>query len=361
MPEQRLPDLGSYEALFRIGAGGMGEVYAARRQSSLLSAELVAVKRLFPHLVSEVSFADMLLDEARIARSVLSPYVVRVIDVGRARDRVPYLVMELITGSDLGSLMMRTPLPLDAVLEWLSQAAQGLHAAHGARSSSGELLGLVHRDVSPENLLIGLDGIARVADFGIAYARDRLQPPTALGRVKGKLSYMSPEQAAGDKLDLRSDIFSLGIVAWEATVRQRLFDAPTAAEVVSRVRDLSIPHPRELRSDVPVAVGDAILKALARDRERRFPTAQAFAEALQAATPQRRSSEELAVIVRDAASGNLPRIRTGLTKTWPQAITVIEVAGNASQMMPNYPRAVLTALLLLCALVLLLSAYMLTR
>jgi serine/threonine-protein kinase len=348
-----LPDLGAYEPLFRIGAGGMGEVYAARHRKSLLSSELVAVKRLFPHLVCDASCADMILDEARIARAVSSPHVVRVLDVGEASDHVPYLVMELIAGSDLSSLIARGRLPVSAALEWIAQAAQGLHAAHEARSSSGEPLGLVHRDVSPENVLIGLDGSARVGDFGIAYARERIQAPTAFGRMKGKLAYMSPEQTRGEPLDRRSDVFSLGIVAWEALVGEPLFDSRTSTEVITRIRDAEIVPPRDKRPEVPEAASRAVMKALARDPAQRFATALAFAEALRDGMEGTLDASALAAVVGGATQGPARSLREGLSRTWPQAVTAVDL-GNASQDLRSlHPRllAMLAGMLLVtCAL-----------
>ena len=359
-PVNQLPDLGPYEALFRIGVGGMGEVYAARHRKARVSTQLVAVKRLFPHLVCDAHCVDMILDEARIARAVSSPHVVRVLDVGEARDRVPYLVMELIRGSDLASLMGRARLPVDAVLEWVAQAAEGLHAAHEARSSSGEPLGLVHRDVSPENVLIGLDGSARVGDFGIAYARERIQAPTAFGRMKGKLAYLSPEQTRGEPLDRRSDVFSLGIVAWEALVGESLFAARTASEVITSIREAAIVAPREKRTDVPEAASQAVLKALARDPEQRFASAQALAQALRASASHRPEPRELSAVVESVLQGPTPAARPGVSTTWPQAITALDL-GNASQavrsVQPRLLAMVAALVLATCAL----FVYLLTR
>jgi serine/threonine-protein kinase len=355
-----LPDLGDYEPLFRIGVGGMGEVYAARHRTSLVSAELVAVKRLFPHLVAEASFVDMIFDEARIARAVSSPHVVRVLDVGQAEDQVPFLVMEFIAGSNLASLIARGNLPVDAVLEWVAQAAEGLHAAHEARSESGEMLGLVHRDVSPENVLVGLDGSARMGDFGIAYARERIQAPTAFGRMKGKLAYMSPEQSRGEVLDRRSDVFSLGIVAWEALVGEPLFDSKTTTEVISRIRDGVIVPPHEKRPEVPEAASNAVMKALSRDRDQRFDTALALADALRKSASTHLDANALAAVVQSANQTKAESLRNGLSRTWPQAVTALDVGNQAHEVRSIEPRllAMLGGMVLLtCAL----FAYLLSR
>ena len=330
-----LPDLGAYEPLFRIGAGGMGEVYAARRRSSLRAAELVAVKRLFPHLVEDKRFVDMLLDEARITHAVSSPHVVRVLDTGKSADGVPYFVMELVAGCDLAQLMgSKKPVPIDAVLEWIAQAAEGLHAAHETCSPEGESLGLVHRDVSPENVLIGVDGLARISDFGVAYARERIQQATAEGRVKGKLGYMSPEQTHAAPLDRRSDIFSLGIVAWEALTWQHLFDAKSSPAIVQQVREQVISPPHHLRTDLSREASAVVLKALERDPQARYATALEFATALRGAAKRRVEPHMLARLVQEHSSaGPLNTIREGLTATWPQALAPIE-QGRVSRRVP---------------------------
>ena len=358
---RELPDLGPYEPLFRIGAGGMGEVYAARR-THFRSAEIVAVKRLFPHLVEDKRFVDMLIDEARITRAVSSPHVVRVLDVGRASDDVPYLVMELIAGSDLAQLASQPGkvLPVAAVVEWVAQAAEGLHAAHEARGDNGEPLGLVHRDVSPENVLIGVDGLARIGDFGIAYARERIQQTTAQGRVKGKLAYMSPEQTHAEQLERRSDVFSLGIVAWEALTGAFLFDGPTAPDVIAKVRDEPIKPPHHVRADVPRELSMVVLKALERLPAARYQTALAFAEALRAAAPRKPDKAELVAAMRVATAGPLNSLREGLTKTWPQAIPVME-KGNMSRDVKVTRRGPLLAIAGVAFLIAGLFAYLVSR
>jgi serine/threonine protein kinase len=327
---REMPDLGPYEPLFRIGAGGMGEVYAARR-TGFRSAEIVAVKRLFPHLVEDRRFVDMLLDEARITRAVTSAHVVRVLDMGQANDGAPYLVMELIAGANLAQLSHggRLP-PIGAVAEWVAQAAEGLHAAHEARGPDGEPLGLVHRDVSPENILIGADGSARISDFGVAYAQERIQQTTAQGRVKGKLAYMSPEQTHAQRVDRRSDVFSLGIVAWEGLTGEFLFEGTSAPEVIANVREAPITPPHHKRAEMSRELSLAVLKALERDPAQRYQTALAFAEALRAATPKKPTPAELARAMREASADPLATMREGLTKTWPQAIPVME-SGNMSE------------------------------
>jgi len=211
---------GPYEIVARVAAGGMAEVFAARSRDLAGIEKLVAIKRLLPHLVDEQRFVEMFLDEARIAANIHSPHCVETLDLGRADDGLPYLVMELVVGAPLSRLAGRVggPWPVEMAAVLLAEAAEGLHDAHEARDANGTELHIVHRDVSPQNVLVGIDGRVRIADFGVARAVMRITK-TKTGQIKGKLGYFSPEQAMGTAMDRRSDVFSLGIVAWESFSR----------------------------------------------------------------------------------------------------------------------------------------------
>lgn len=284
---QRLGDrvrFGRYEALLRLGAGGMAEVFAARLTGEAGFSKLVAVKRMLPHLLEDDALVDRFFDEARLAAHVSSPHVVRTIDVGRSEDGAPYIVLELVVGVAFSELLRRqargaAPLPLAAVLELLAQVADGLADAHDARTPDGRALALVHRDVSPHNLLVGADGRARLADFGIAYALER-RARTATGRVLGKLAYMSPEQVRADAVDARSDVFSLGAIAWEALTGRRLFTAKAPDETVAQVLRMPIPRVDDVRRGIPPAVTEAVARALLRDRDERLASAAELARGL---------------------------------------------------------------------------------
>lgn len=280
---------GRYEPLFRLGAGGMAEVYVARMRGEAGFERLVAVKQMLPHLAEDKRFVDMFLDEARVAALIHSPHVVPTLDLGRTPQNDPYLVMELVLGVALSTLMTRAAkageqLPVHVVCEMLAQAARGLHDAHEATTPTGAPLGIVHRDVSPRNVLVGFDGCVRITDFGVARALAR-RSVTMPGQVKGTFAYLSPEQAAGRPTDRRSDVFALGIVAWEALTGERLFRAAGPQETLDLVRSMTIPDVREKRPEVSEGVALAITRALERRKEARFATAAELANALRSDAP----------------------------------------------------------------------------
>jgi len=283
-----LPHLGRYVPIFRIAAGGMAEVFGAHAEGEAGFRKWVAVKRMLPHLSEDPRFVEMFLDEGRVAANVHGPNVVSTLDLGRASDGSLYLVMDLVVGVTLSTLLRTAAragerLPVPVVVEIAAQAALGLHDAHEARTAFGERLGIVHRDVSPQNILVGVDGRARITDFGIAYAAIR-ETHTRTGEIKGKLSYFSPEQASLDPLDGRSDQFSLGIVAWEALAGRRLFHAENPLAILKNLTERPIPRLEEVRpGEISDGLAAVVHRALERDREARFATAQDFALALRAA------------------------------------------------------------------------------
>ncbi len=308
-----LPRFGRYEALFKIAAGGMAEVFAARIRGEAGFEKLVAVKRMLPHLAEDAQFVDMFLDEARVAVHVSSPHVVQTLDLGRAEDGALYIVMELVVGSALSTLVRdvrrnngRVPIPI--AVELIAQAAQGLDDAHEARTPTGVHLGIVHRDVSPHNILVGADGRARVTDFGIARAMMR-RTATAVGELKGKFAYFSPEQAEGKPLDRRADIFALGIVAWEAIMGRRLFAGDDSMEILSRVKSQPIPPLHTIDEEVPHAVSAAIARALERRVDDRYATAAEMAHALREANRPAPSARDISRWVNDAGGETLSRVR----------------------------------------------------
>lgn len=270
---------GRYEPLFRIASGGMAEVYAARIRGEAGFQKLVAIKRMHPHMASDAGFVDMFLNEARLAAHIASPYVVQTLDLGRSDDGALYIVMELVVGVSLAQLedLIGGPVPAPIALELMAQAAQGLDDAHEATTPAGDPLGLIHRDVSPHNILVGLDGRARVTDFGIARAVHRPRAETNVKELKGKFAYMSPEQTRLLPLDRRSDVFSLGVVLWEELVGERLFaERGDPTQCIRNVRNKVVPPPE----GVPQAVQDVVLKALDRHRDHRYQSAAELAEDL---------------------------------------------------------------------------------
>ena len=277
---------GRYETLFRFASGGMAEVFAARATGAAGFERLVALKRILPNMNDDERVVDMFMDEGRLAANVTSSHVVSTLDLGRADDGSLYIVMDLVIGAPLSRLMASAagksdPSPSIAT-EIICQAARGLHDAHEATTPAGEPLNLIHRDVSPQNILVGADGRVQITDFGIARS-ERRRTQTSTGEFKGKLTYYSPEQTANRPLDRRCDIFALGIVAWEVLTGQRLFAADNPLAVLDQVMNMPIVPPHEVRPEVPEAISAVIMKALERDRDARYQTAAELEEALRAA------------------------------------------------------------------------------
>lgn len=282
--------LDRYEILARLAAGGMATVYVARVQAVAGFERLVAIKVLHSNLAHEDEFIRMFLDEARLAASIRHPNVVPTIDVSDSKEAGCgyFIVMEYIEGDHLGALLSSAhkageKLALPVVLRMLADALGGLGAAHDLCDDAGRSLNLVHRDVSPHNILVGRDGVVRLTDFGVAKAEDRLTH-TREGQVKGKLAYMAPEQAGSGATDARSDLFSVGVVLWECITGRRLFRADTSAGTLNKLLREPVPAPSSI--DPALAPLDALLaKALAREPAERFQSADEFAQAIEEVAP----------------------------------------------------------------------------
>ena len=275
--------LGRYELLFPIASGGMATVYAARISGEHGFQKPVALKLMLPHLARDERFVRMFLDEATLAARVVSPHVVSTLDLGREGDTL-YMVMELVLGPSLRDLLgalsdAYEPMPLRIAGAVAHQIARGLADAHEARGTNGEPLHLIHRDVSPHNVLVGVDGRVRLGDFGVALAVER-HARTETGEVKGKLAYFSPEQLEGEPLDQRSDVFSVAAVAWECFVGRRLFGASNPLALAAEVAYGDIARVDAERPEVPREVADVIAAALERDPARRTESAQKLARHL---------------------------------------------------------------------------------
>jgi len=277
------PRLGRYQLLSRLAVGGMAEVYLARQGELSGFKTLVVVKKVLPHLACKPDFIAMFLDEARIASMLDHPNVVRINEVGRSDDEY-FLAMELVQGKPLASLLRHAernklclPQPIAALI--VANAAAGLHHAHQLTGASGELLGLVHRDVSPQNIMVSFEGSVKVIDFGIARALGRISD-TASGALKGKLGYMAPEQARGEAVDARADIFSLGVVLWESIAGRRLFMRDNELATLRAVVYEPIPELSAV-TEVSPALDSIVKLALARDLDERFQTAEEMRIALE--------------------------------------------------------------------------------
>jgi len=311
-----------YELIGEIASGGMATVFLARLTGLGGFQRFVALKRLHPHLQSEKDFVRMFLDEARLAAGIHHPNVVPILEVG-AGSVGYYLVMEYIEGETLARLLARsaaagTKLPVPISLRIGIDMLRGLHAAHELRDEAGAPTNLVHRDVSPQNVLVGGDGVARITDFGVARAASRLGD-TRAGQLKGKIAYMAPEQASGvEELDRRADIFASGIVIWEALAQRRLFKAQNEAATLSRVMNEPVPNLSAIASDVPDVVTKIINRSLERNPDRRFPTCADFADALEDTASRFRlvaSSRDLAAYVADVMGDEIAQQREAV-RAW---------------------------------------------
>jgi len=285
--------VGRYALYGELASGGMATVHFGRLLGPVGFARTVAIKRLHPHLARDPEFVAMFLDEARLVARIRHPNVVPTLDVV-ASDGELLLVMEYVQGESLGKLARAAAasggVPLAVASAIFIGVLEGLHAAHEARSDRGEALDIVHRDVSPQNILVGEDGVAHVLDFGVAKAAGRLQE-TGEGQVKGKFAYMSPEQIAQLPVDCRTDVYAASVVLWETLTGRKLFEAESSASVVYAVVHQAVTPPSKLAPHIPPALDAVIMKGLSKRREERFATAHEMAVALEdavaPATPRR--------------------------------------------------------------------------
>lgn len=274
---------GKYQLLRKIATGGMGQVFLAREHAEGLE-RLVVLKLLLPHLAEDEDFLGMFLEEARLVARLSHPHIIRILEVSRVNGR-PCLAMEYVQGEDLRQVDRRArlrgrPLPLGLVLRIVSDVAAGLDHVHKATDSLGQPLRLVHRDVSPQNVLVGFDGGVKIIDFGVAKAAGSTQR-TVSGVLKGKYPYMSPEQAQGLPVEARSDQFSLGIVLWELLTGRRLFKGETDLMTLHLVRECQVPLPSQLAKGLPPELDALVLRALAPRPEERYPDCGALRLALE--------------------------------------------------------------------------------
>jgi len=268
---------GNYEILYELKSGGMGAVLLGRRRGPGTFEQLVAIKTIRPEYAKTEAVRAMFLDEAAILARLNHPGIATVHDFGEDGGTL-YMVMEYVAGIALREV---PTMPSIVVARAIGEAARGLHAAHEARDSQGQPLGLVHRDISPDNLMLGYDGHVKVIDFGIALVKNRQAPVTEFGTLKGKPPYMSPEQVKNDPMDRRSDVFSLGVVTWELLTGKSLFDGDSIYAIAYAVENQElVPPSRVIGSSLPSGLDAAVMNALARDPDQRTPTAAAFAEAL---------------------------------------------------------------------------------
>jgi serine/threonine-protein kinase len=289
--------LGRYELLMPIASGGMATVWAARLRGTRGFQKIVAVKTMLPSISEDAQFEQMFLDEATIASHIRHPHVVQILDLGEHAG-VLFLVMEWVDGEPLNVLMKAAAkkggVPLAVSVRIAAQASAGLHAAHELRDEGDKLLGVVHRDVSPQNVLLTYGGIVKVVDFGIAKATAFIGGErTSGGQIKGKAAYMSPEQARGGQVDRRTDIFAMGIILYQLTTGRHPFrgesDVATMYNICSESPALP---PTQILTDYPPSLEAIVLQALAKDPSKRFPTANDLLRALDRVMPETRADDD---------------------------------------------------------------------
>lgn len=290
--------VGRYEFLLPIAQGGMAAVWAARLKGSRGFSKLVAVKTMLPGFSDEPQFQQMFLDEARLASRIRHPHVAEIYDLGE-QDDILYLVLELVDGQPLSAIRAAASkhggLPLGVAVKIVSEACSGLHAAHELRDELGEPIGLVHRDISPQNLLVTYEGVVKIVDFGVAKGAGRTSAITGVGHVKGKPPYMAPEQALSQAVDRRADIFALGIVLYQVTAGfHPLRGESDLATLQNIISGAPIKPPRKHVPGYPAALEAVVMKALERDPADRF-----------------QSARELELALEDCHGPGLPRARAG--------------------------------------------------
>ena len=313
MPQRQkdrdLGTLGRYQLLRRIAVGGMGELFLARASSFGGFEKLVAIKRILPILAEQPAFVAMFLDEARVAATLEHPNIVHVADLGHA-GKDYFLVMPYLEGGDLAHLRRqltarRRALPEALAVHIVTGVASGLDYAHAKRDRDGRLMGLVHRDVSPENIFVTFEGEVKLLDFGIARAA-QVASHTDVGTRRGKARYMSPEQARGQPLDARSDIFALGVVLYELTTGALPFDAENDLAVLARIVAGAPLPPSQRIAGYPRSLEAIVMRALEVDPARRFQSAAELRDALRQHSRERQemsSSVELGAFVIDVLAG----------------------------------------------------------
>jgi serine/threonine protein kinase len=283
-PEQKPVKFGRYILLDRINVGGMAEVFRGKSQGVEGFERLVALKRILPSISADEDFIEMFIDEAKLAVQCQHANIAQVYDLGKV-DEAYYIAMEYVSGVDLRTMWDRARnrnrlLPIAMSCYVMQRACEGLDAAHRKKDQSGKDIGLVHRDVSPQNILVSFEGEVKVIDFGIAKSKSKVSK-TQAGILKGKFGYMSPEQVRGTELDNRSDIFACGSILYELVVGDRLFLGESDFSTLEKVRNVEMVPPTRLNKNLSPHLERIVMKALAKNREDRYRWASEMAEDLQ--------------------------------------------------------------------------------
>ena len=304
------PQLGRYRVDRVLARGGMGEVYLGRITGEHGFERPIVIKLIRTELVSDERVAMMFVDEARIAAGLHHRNIVQIIDFDLF-DGGAFIVCEHVDGCDLRGMLrhLRAPPRYDIAVSIIAEIGTGLEAAHDASGDDGQPLNLVHRDVSPSNVLLGFNGEVKVADFGIAKARSRSYH-TVSNTIKGKAPYMAPEQILGEPIDRRADVFSLGVLLFEVATRTRLYSASSNAVAMRQILDGEVPDPAQRRPGFPAELSRIVMRALARDPAQRYPSARALVDELDQLaharhwTMSRSSIGDLVRVIRERADAD---------------------------------------------------------
>jgi serine/threonine protein kinase len=324
---------GRYVLYGALASGGMATVHLGRLTGAGGFSRTVAIKRLHEHLAHDAQFAAGFLEEARLNTRIAHPNVVPTLDV-IATDEQLLLVMEYIHGESLSRLVRAVEgkheqVPLRIAVAVVAGVLHGLHAAHEATDEMGEALRIVHRDVSPQNVMLGVDGVPRVLDFGVAKAAGRLRE-TVTGQMKGKLAYMAPEQVTSEPVDRRTDVFAASVILWELLTSKRLFTAESDAATMGNLLHQTIDPPSTHAAGLAPALDAVVMRGLSRDPAGRFPTAKEMALALEDLVPVATATQTGAWVTSlagDALSERAKRIReieTASTSMRPPALLDIQ-------------------------------------
>lgn len=366
--------IGSYEIVIELAAGGMATTYIAHKRGDSFFERLVAVKRIHPWLLEDPKSGDMLREEARLGAAIQHPHVVHVEDV-TVNDGEVCLIMPYVESLSLGALLKAVRqagerIPPAMASRIMLDALSGLDAAHDAKDLRGQPLEIVHRDVSPNNVLVGTDGRSRVIDFGIARAASRLCQ-TQSGDIKGTIAYMSPEQLRRRELDRRADVFAAGAVLYEALAGERLFHGHDEADILIGVLADDIPSIRDRCPDIASEVDDVLARALTRQPEDRFSTALAFAEALEVALVPAPAGDVAAFVERLGRSEFLRRrlaIRNFVDRqaidasiSGIQGETIAAPDSNLVQKAKSVQRGIVVASILVVTFAIIMGSVFLTR
>jgi serine/threonine protein kinase len=317
--------ISDFEIIAQLRTGGMASFYLARRMGPAGFSRPVGIKVIHDHLAADRSFVEMFLDEARLSARIVHPNVVHVEELGESEGMF-FLAMEYVHGTALSVLLRRLAssgrrLAPEVACAIARGVADGLHAAHEAKDERGNALEVVHRDVSPQNILVSAQGHVKLIDFGVAKSHGRIQE-TESGSFKGKLSYMSPEQAWARPIDRRTDVYALGVVLWELLTGRRLFAGSNEIEILERVRNPEVPPPSKFDSAINPSLDHVVLTALSIVREARFDTAQSFRRAIGNACPASLSveAETLGVLLETEVGDEMASERELLQRAFEASV-----------------------------------------